>query len=387
VSQSGGSTTALTLDSSQNATFTGYISAPNTFGFKNRIINGDMRIDQRNIGASVTPGAGQYVVDRFDYILSQVSKFTTQQNAGSVTPPVGFTNYVGMTVGASASVTVGAGDYFGTRTKIEGYNVADLGWGAVNAQTVILSFWVRSSLTGTMGGSAVNDGVATRSYPFTYTINSANTWEYKSITIPGDTSGTWNKTNGIGIEVRFALGGGSTFAGTASAWSNGNLVTATGATNIIATNSATLYITGVQLEKGSQATPFDFRSIGTELQLCQRYCYAITANNSLTVQSFFATGGFTGTAGALIGGTYPVPMRDKPTATLTAALSNYSIYNPNGGAYLTMTSFSLNHVTGPTYFLLNTGFASGGTIGGVGMLAQSASGVNPANYLYFSAEL
>jgi len=236
-------------------------------GFRNRIINGDMRIDQRNAGASVTP-ANNYTLDRWVTILSQSSKFTIQQNASSVTPPAGFVNYLGAT--SSSAYTVVSGDYHTITQLIEGLNSADLAWGTASAKTVTLSFWVRSSLTGTFGGSLRNSTGA-RSYPFTYTISSANTFEYKTVTITGDTSGTWLTTSGIGIGINFSMGTGSTFSGPAGAWASANYLSATGATSVIGTNGATWFVTGVQLEVGSTATPFERRPFGTELMLCQRY--------------------------------------------------------------------------------------------------------------------
>ena len=236
--------------------------------FRNRIINGDMRIDQRNAGASVSTTTSAYSVDRWLPYAGQTSKMTAQQNAGSVTPPAGFGNYLGIT--SSSAYSVLSSDIFGVFQYIEGYNVADLGWGSANAQPITLSFWVRSSLTGTFGG-ALRNSAADRSYPFTYTISSANTWEYKTITIPGDTSGTWLTTNGVGIRLQFGLGVGSNFSGTAGAWAAGNFISATGATSVVGTSGATFYITGVQLEKGSVTTSFEYRLYGTELALCQRY--------------------------------------------------------------------------------------------------------------------
>jgi hypothetical protein len=244
-------------------------NASSSFGFKNRIINGAMVIDQRNAGASVTPNSS-YTLDRWASINSQTSKFTVQQNAASVTPPAGFANYLGVT--SSSAYSIAAGDYFAIYQPIEGFNTSDLAFGTASAATVTLSFWVRSSLTGTFGG-ALKNGAANRSYPFTYTISVANTWEQKSVTIAGDTSGTWvGATNGTGLSVQIGLGVGSTFSGTAGSWQGSNLISATGATSVVGTNGATFYITGVQLEKGSTATSFDYRSYGTELALCQRYC-------------------------------------------------------------------------------------------------------------------
>jgi len=297
--------------STQNTAATG-------FGFKNRIINGAMVIDQRNAGASVAiTTSDNYITDRFLGIVSANSKLTGQQNAGTVTPPAGFANYLGMTVAASANVTVGATDTYVIGQQIEGYNMADLAWGTASAATVTLSFWVRSSVTGTFGGSLRNSG-ATRSYPFTYTISSANTWEQKSVTIAGDTSGTWLTTNGIGIRLLFGLGVGSTYSGTAGAWAGANYVSATGATKLIETNSATFYITGVQLEKGSTATSFDYRPYSAELQLCQRYYEVGLDRNTLVwsgatvaaVSTYYANKGFA------------VVKRASPTVTTSGEVIN-----------------------------------------------------------------
>lgn len=235
-------------------------------GMRNRIINGDMRIDQRNAGASGTANA--YTVDRFAYYGAAASKGTWQQNAGSVTPPAGFNNYLGFT--SSSAYTVGAAEQFNLYQVIEGFNIADLAWGSANAKTITVSFWVRSSLTGTFGGSIYNSAV-NRSYPFSYAISGANTWESKAVVIPGDTSGTWLTNNGVGLYLNFCLGAGSTVSGTAGSWAAGRYDGVTGATSVVGTNGATFYITGVQLEAGSVATPFERRSYGQELALCQRY--------------------------------------------------------------------------------------------------------------------
>ena len=239
-------------------------------GFKNRIINGAMVIDQRNAGASVTITSNStYTLDRWIANMNQASKFSVQQNAGSVTPPVGFSNYLGVT--SLSAYSVGSGDILTIGQFIEGFNTSDLGWGTANAKTVTLSFWVRSSLTGAFGGAIRNDA-NDRSYPFTYTISSANTWTTISVTIAGDTSGTWvGSTNGIGMRIFFGLGVGSSVSGTAGAWASANYWSVTGATSVVGTNGATFYITGVQLEVGSTATSFDTRSYGTELALAQRY--------------------------------------------------------------------------------------------------------------------
>jgi hypothetical protein len=280
-------------------------TAATGFGFKNRIINGAMVIDQRNAGASITANDATFPVDRFKMACTQTSKLTAQQNAGSVTPPAGFRNYLGLT--SSSAYSVGASDFFVVTHFVEGFNAADLGFGTANAATVTLSFWVRSSLTGTFGGALRNGDVGTRSYPFSFTISAANTWEQKTITIAGDTSGTWNTTNGQGLDIRFGLGVGSTYSGTAGSWSGSNLLSATGATSVVGTNGATFYITGVQLEKGSTATSFDYRPYGTELRLCQRY-YA--TGNYPVMRNFTGT-----TIAVSTSVTLPVTMRATPTVT------------------------------------------------------------------------
>ena len=263
---------SMILDGSNGVTFNDASlqgAAASPYVLKNRIINGAMVIDQRNAGASITPASGGgYSLDRWQYVFSQSSKFNIQQNAGSVTPPVGFKNYLGLTV--AAAVTIGSSDYFYIGQKVEGFNAADLGWGTASAKTVTLSFQVYSSLTGTFGGSFTNADNS-RSYPFTYTISSANTWTTISVTVAGDTSGTWLTTNGIGISVIFGLGLGSTYSGTAGAWATADYRSATGATSVVGTSGATFYITGVQLEQNTSATPFERRLYGQELINCQRY--------------------------------------------------------------------------------------------------------------------
>ena len=277
-------------------------------GFKNRLINGAMMIDQRNDGASVTPSTlfNTYTLDRWNAEYSVGSKFSVQQ---TTTAPAGFVNSLIIT--STDATSLGSDDYYVLDQFIEGFNVADLGWGTANAQPVTLSFWVRSSLTGTFGGSITNGG-ANRSYPFSYTISSANTWTSVSVTIAGDTSGTWLTTNGIGMRVHFGLGVGTTYSGTAGAWAGSYLFSATGATSVVGTSGATLFITGVQLEKGSTATSFDYRPYGTELALCHRYSYV--------------TEGSVGNGGVAISSTephihitHPVIMRASPTVSLNTS--------------------------------------------------------------------
>ncbi len=301
-------------------------SAAQYTGFKNRIINGAMVIDQRNAGASVTPANGAYTLDRFRVATTQSSKFTLQQNAGSVTPPTGFKNYLGVT--SSSAYSVVSSDYFLVGQPIEGFNTSDLGFGAAGASTVTLSFWVRSSLTGTFGGS-INNSAYDRSYPFSYTISAANTWEQKSVTIAGDTSGTWiGATNGVGLYLWLNLGTGSTGSTTANAWAAGSYYAPTGATSVVGTNGATFYITGVQLEKGSTATSFDYRPYGTELALCQRYYYT----EELASTSYDAWTSYLGGSNCMRPSTFLPQMRATPTVTFSASAMQYY----NGSSWVTL---------------------------------------------------
>jgi hypothetical protein len=320
------------------------LGAGNATRFKNRIINGDMRIDQRNAGASLTitnTGAATYTLDRWSTYGSQASKYSVQQNAASVTPPVGFINYAGLTSLSAYSVT--STDQFNFSQVIEGLNIADLGWGTANAKTVTLSFWVRSSLTGTFGGSLRNSAL-NRVYPFSYTISTANTWEQKSVTIAGDTSGTWLTTNGFGISVGFSIGAGSTNSGTAGAWAAGSLTSVTGTTSVVGTNGATFYITGVQLEVGTSATGFEYVDYTTQLAMCQRYFEKSYLDG--TAVGTFSAGGtdavrwdpITQGQSAFAGINFNTRKRTSPTMTAYDAAFNASkvsyfvaSWNNNGG--------------------------------------------------------
>jgi len=389
VLQTNNGTTALTVDTSQNTTLAGKLTtassgiqfsdastqtaaaSPNVL--KNRFINGDFRIDQRNAGASIATTdttAEIYTLDRWHSRNLVASKYTIQQNAGSVTPPSGFTNYLGCT--STSAYTVAAGDFFTVGQYIEGFNVSDLDFGKATAKTVTLSFWVRSSLTGTFGGVVAN-GAFSRCYPFSYTISTANTWTQISITIAGDTTGTWLTTNVTGLSMRFSLGAGSTYSGTAGAWTSTPVVSATGATSVVGTNGATFYITGVQLEVGSTATPFERRLYNQELANCQRYC----CNISLTAAGDFGVGACT-SGGVQAFVPYPVTMRSAPTVTFSTA-GNFLIADGTAGYTVTSTGTS-NITTNQT--TANMG-ASGTTGGRSGLLRWNTG----TAFILSSAEL
>jgi len=305
------------------------LGAGNASIMKNRIINGAMVIDQRNAGASVTANDGTYAVDRFRFTMSASSKGTGQQQTSVI--PVGFSNALKFT--SSAATSLGSTDFYCLEQYIEGYNVADLNFGTANAKTFTLSAWVYSSLTGTFGGS-VQNSASDRSYPFTYSIPVANTWTQISVTIAGDTSGTWLTTNGIGMKVCFGLGCGTSRSGTAGAWASTWYASATGATSVVGTNGATFYITGVQLEVGSSATGYEYVNYQTSLANCQRYYYKWIPTSSASYASTTNTITVTATYGPV---KMPVTMRTTPTLTTSGTATDY-------GGYAGAVNFTSNSV-------------------------------------------
>ena len=248
----------------------GMLGTPQPYNFKNRIINGAMVVNQRG-GTVTSASGGTYGVDRFA-IYSNGGGVLTAVQSSTVPTGQGFVNSNLLTV-TTADSSIASSDFYSYAQAIEGYNIADLQWGTASAKTITLSFWVNSSITGLFAVALINaDG--SRCYPATYTITSANTWQQITLTVAGDTGGTWGTTNGQGILVRYDLGSGSNVNGTANTWNTaGSFVGArtSSTVNWISNSGATFYITGVQLEQGVTATSFDVRSYGTELGLCQRY--------------------------------------------------------------------------------------------------------------------
>jgi hypothetical protein len=368
-----------TVQAEKMTTESGYsLGAGNASSFKNRLINGGMVIDQRNGGSSVTITnilAATYTVDRWAAYGSVTSKFSFQRNAGSVTPPSGFVNYLGAT--SLSSYTVGASELYYVYQPIEGFNFADLAWGSAGAQPVTISFWVRSSLTGSFSG-AITNGAYNRSYPFSYTINAANTWEYKTVTIPGDTIGTWATDNTTGANLFFNLGTGSNNLGTANAWAASGRTGVTGSQSIIATNGATFYITGVQLEVGTVATSFDWRPYSTELNLCLRYFFNLptSGGGSTWLLAFY-------NSLARFPIPIPVPMRATPSVTLTGTAAGAIFTTVDDANYVNMT-YSGASTGSPS--LSNTFVALYGTVS-VSTAGASVAYVQNNRTFSISAEL
>ena len=296
---------------------------------KNRIINGAMVINQR-YGTALQTGISGYVTDRFQVLNSSAGTVNTQT---VTTAPAGFTYSTQLTVG-TADASVGSTDSVIFYQTLEGYNIADLNWAGANAKSITLSFWVYSSLIGTYSGALVDAGGSV-SYPFNYTISTANTWTQITQTVAGPVSGTFGKVNDVGVYLEFSLMTGSSFQGTPNAWAAGNFRGTASQVNWMATSGNTWLITGVQLEVGSTATSFDYRPYGTELQLCQRYFYKVSGATQ------YARIGI-GPAGSSAGGNATIfmqtPMRILPTSvTTTGSLGLWA-----GGTIFSVSSVTID---------------------------------------------
>jgi hypothetical protein len=316
-------------------------------GFKSRIINGAMVLDQRNAGA-VSSALNGYFIDRWAAL----------RGAGTITPvfsgqqvsdaPAGYINSAKITV-----TTAGTGTYYSLlRQYIEGLNVSDLGFGTASAATVTLSFWVKSSIAG-IYAAGIQNAVGDRAYVSNYTISTANTWEQKTITIAGDTTGTWPTNTSAGILVNFDLGTSTGTQATPNTWANTGIYTST-SIKWANTLSATFQVTGVQLEKGSTATSFDYRPYGTELGLCYRYCFAWR----------------TDAAGYTLYGRFPLSMNSSTTQ------ANVDVFLPTT---MRNTSYSVTYNNrGYQEYLTTGGGANGSTI----TLNTDANGINWVNVIF-----
>jgi len=366
-----------TVQAEKMTTESGYsLGAGNASSFKNRLINGAMTIDQRNAGASFT-NSNQNILglDRWrNYGLSG-AVLTIQQ---STTAPTGFSNSQSVTVTTSTT----ANDSGGLAQLVEANNAIDLAWGTSSGKSVTMSFWVRGSVTGTYNVFFTYTGPTIYYYVATYTIDSANTWEYKTITVaaPPTAAGAFaNALNTAYLTARFTISSSGGSSQTANTWSTSSLPKSSGCVDLASNAGATFFVTGVQFEVGTVATSFDFRSIGTELALCQRYTQAIrgitTANTPLANLANIAS---TRTYGAFWFGN---EMRASPTASFSSA--NLFTTRNNSGSGLTVTSISASNLT--TYSCeLDVSVASGLNAGDSSSLGMTTS---TSALIIFSAEL
>ena len=349
-------------------------------GRRNLIINGDMNISQRISSTETTIVNDLYSTDRYRHQKGNNSAVTTVQQTTDAPP--GFTKSLKITV-TTADSSVATDQYHYVRQIVEGNNMIGLGWGTSNAKPVTLSFWTRSSVTGTHGGSLFNDGFD-RSFPFEYTINSADTWEHKSITIPGCTDGTWLYDAGRGISVEFSQGVGTDYTGTPNQWNSAGDLAPTNHVNLIATLNATWYITGLQLEVGKNATEFEHRSYGEELALCQRYYHRIY-NGTQRNNTRFAIGSAVSSGDLDFIFDLPVTMRSVPTID-RQAVGNYRTPSGPSGPITSFTNLDMAHATESVVCVRAT--KSGAfTTGTSYILSPTGSGADNDRYIGFSAEL
>jgi hypothetical protein len=345
-----------------------------TTGFKNKIINGACNIAQRNGTTAVTTNSNAYVIDMWACNANN-NYGNWQWNQNSITPPAGFTNYVGGVSTGNYSFT--GSDYCNINPVVEGYNWADLNWGSANAKTITISFWVRASITGTYS-FAMSNGGANRTYRTTYTISAANTWEYKTITVAGDTSGTWQTTTSRGISIWFGAGWGTTYSAPANnAWASDFYFNSSGCVTWMGTSGATWYVTGLQVEVGTTATNFESRSYGTELSLCQRYLFVYNDGQS-SGNASYGVGNVYNSSNINICGFFPTTMRIAPTGITVSSVGSF--YINNGGANGTASSITYGGASQSSYQLSCA--ASGINSGTVILLNNNRSG-----QLLWSAEL
>lgn len=348
-------------------------SGGNNVTMRNKIINGAMMIDQRNNGASVTPANGDYTVDRWQALASQTGKYTLQQVSDA---PAGFKNSIRVT--STSAYSVINTDRFMVRQLIEGNNWYDLAWGTSSAAAITISFWVKSSLTGYFGGSVVGDTGVTASYTFGYTISSANTWEQKTITIPGYTLGTWTSGTSTAVQIEFGFGVGSNRTAAANAWNTSSFDAPPSTVSVVGTSGATFQITGVQLEAGTTATPFEQRLYGTELALCQRYFYSMDRAPGNTTSYAVATCYGNDWAYISSGGRHPVEMRAIPTLS---TVSTFRVEDAYSTAY-TVSTITLGS-TSRLVFSPSIQFSTTATAGRVVYLQATAD----SSRINLSAEL
>lgn len=326
----------------------------------NKIINGNMLVAQRGTTGTAVAGGSYLACDRWKAWEASDAAVTVSQETDG--PTGKFTKCLKYNI-TTADASITAAQFGMVRQMIEGHNIIDLGFGTASAQSVTISFWVKSSLTGSHG-AALNNGNEDRSYPFAYTVSSANTWEYKTVTIPGDTSGTWDTDNTAGMIVTFGLGAGTDYQGTADAWQAGNKFQPSSTVQNIGTIS-NWNVTGVQLEAGGAASNFEQLQFSDQFQLCQRY-YAV---QDAAVNAYSSTG--------VVGFSFNTAMRAAPTLTFSFGGVTNRVYRLDTGATADLT------VAGST--LTTTGFShlyafSPGSW-------ASAAGVGFTSNFVFSAEL
>ena len=350
----------------------GSVNSSGFIGHRNRIINGAMMVDQRNAGAavSVTNSSGSfYNLDRWNLFIGTTSAVCSVQQVSDA--PVGFTNSLKMSV-TTADSSVDTNDRARLTQRIEGFNFYDFHFGKVTAKELTISFWIKSNITGT-SSVVIYNSANSRHYLQNYTILSADTWEYKSFTIPGDTGGTWLTDSGVGLNVAFNLMAGSGHQGTTGSWitTSANYGTAS-QLNLFSSTSNYINITGVQLERGSTASSFEYRPYGTELALCQRYYWQSTSRAN-GFQFYEFSGAVVSATTARINFNLPTAMRTQPSVAVNP------VYNTGSSWQINLTGIDNYALSQAPAILTNDGAASGG--GNMFSISfTTASTMSSANY-------
>ena len=350
--------------------------------FRNIIINGDMQVAQRSTSvASITSG-GYYTLDRFRLGIGSLGTFTMSQST-DVPSGYGFSSSLKLDC-TTADATPSAGDIMRLSQFFEGQNLQYLKKGTANAVSLTASFWVKSTKTGTFIVE-LYDVDNTRTISKSYTVSVSNTWEFKTVTFAGDTTGAFGNDNASSLEINFFLGAGTTYTSGTLQTNWGAEVSANravGQVNIADSTSNDFLITGVQLEAGTSATDFEFLPIDVNLLRCQRYLFAIKSSEHSDGYCRFIVGDIESTTVITTTCTLPVKMRATPTLTGTGTASNYAIYS--GGTVYTCSANPVIASANPQTVCVVAYVSSGLTIGTGGALLANN---NNTAYLYFGAEL
>jgi hypothetical protein len=361
---------------SKAAELAALIGSQTALSNRNLIINGAMQVAQRGTSFSYAHDgtAASYNLDRFNFAMrgsgyADEYDCTVAQVSDS---PDGFSNSLKITTGTAES-TISADEYYLLYQPIEAQNLQSLGYGTSSAKRITLSFYVKSSLTGTFG-TTLYQGDDNRVINTTYTIDSANTWERKTITFPGDTTGVINNDNGGGMWVYWTFGAGSDFDGaSATTWTTyttTNLVNSSGSDALITTAGATWQVTGVQLEVGEQATPFEHRSFGDELARCQRYFTVINDNLTGDSNDYAAYPAARWSSSQIIT-TIPLPTSLRASATVSLSGANIQLQS-NGSSTAVSTVTHINTGRTQVSIIGNVGFTPASQTAGVGLFLSGA---------------
>ena len=342
---------------------------------RNLIINGAMNFNQRG---GTTTSDNVYQLDRWHIYSNPSAKHTVSQDTET---PVGFKYSMKWT--SASAYTPSSGNYFYTGQRIEGHHWDKMEYGTANAKTCTISFWARSSITGTWSG-IVKNNAQDRTYPWEYTISSADTWEYKTVTVPGCTDGTWLSGNSAGAWIYFCIGSttsGTTYLGSANSWQNTNLIGTTGSNSLVNTNAATLYITGVQVEEGSAATSFEHRNYAEELLRCRRYYQVLIEGDSGGSEKTFGNAVCYNSTSLHLAVKLDPEMRTTPTADFDTGTDYYKVFANNASDSFNAFTVAGNSTNRVADIYADSGVST--TAGAPGLLRTA----NASAKIAFQAEL